>query len=72
MAAERYVMDIQTACLRLEQYPESGRKYDETYRVLVARNHVVFYRLYPNADEVRIVTVIDGRRDVSRVINALK
>lgn len=65
-------MDIRTACLRLEEYPESGRKYDETYRVLVARNHVVFYRLHPNAGEVRIVTVIDGRRDVSKVIDALK
>jgi plasmid stabilization system protein ParE len=43
-AAERYVEGIREACLELEPLPECGRLYDDRYRVLVVRNHLIFYR----------------------------
>lgn len=64
-AAASYVEAIVEACERLRSFPMSGRTYNKRYRVLVVRNHLVFYRHAMQSANVIIVAVIDGRRDIS-------
>jgi toxin ParE1/3/4 len=65
-AAERYVSELQAACERLAPFPMSGRLYNDQFRVLVFRNHLVFHRYDESAGIVSVVMVIDGRRDLTR------
>lgn len=66
-AAERYVSELQAACERLTPFPLSGRFYNEQFRVLVFRNHLVFHQYDKVAGMVSVVMVIDGRRDLTRL-----
>jgi toxin ParE1/3/4 len=68
-AALNYVAEIEGQCLQLADFPESGRRYNETYRCLVFRNHLIFYRHDSDANRVTIVTVLDGRRDLERLLS---
>lgn len=70
-AAEAYLEEIVSACDRLRFFPSSGRKYDSRYRVLIVRNHLVFYLQDADASTVCIVAIIDGRRDVIAVLDDL-
>jgi plasmid stabilization system protein ParE len=70
-AAEAYLEDIVGACDRLRSFPASGRKYDDRYRVLIVRNHLVFYQQDADAASVSIVAIIDGRRDVMAALDDL-
>jgi toxin ParE1/3/4 len=70
-AATRYVKALRTACRRLVDYPQSGRVFDETYRVIVYRNHLVFHRYDGARKTVIVVRVVDGRRDLSAGIDQL-
>ena len=63
-AAISYVNGLEKACERLRTFPRSGRQYDDRYRVLVHRNHLIFYRISDSAS-VHVVTIVDGRRDPS-------
>jgi plasmid stabilization system protein ParE len=63
-AALRYAKALRKACLRLVDYPQSGRLFSETYRVLVYRNHLVFHRHDPKRNVVVVVRVVDARRDL--------
>jgi plasmid stabilization system protein ParE len=67
-AASIYVDAIAQSCERLSQFPESGRVFNERYRVLVVRNHLVLYRYDAGAREVTIARVIDGRRDIAALL----
>jgi plasmid stabilization system protein ParE len=70
-AATRYVKALRTACRRLVDYPQSGRVFDKTYRVIVYRNHLVFHRYDAARKIVIVVRVVDGRRDLSGGIDQL-
>lgn len=71
-AAKNYVAELKRACERLGEFPEKAPRYDERYRALVFRNHLVFYRFDREEDEVVIIGVIDGRRDVTAILRKLK
>ena len=70
-AAERYLGEVRASCFRLGDFPELGRRYDKAYRVLVVRNHLIFYRYESRRARVNIVTVIDGRRDLADLLPKL-
>ena len=57
------------ACRLLEDHPYGGRARNEVrpgLRSVVARPHVIFYRVTP--DEIaEIVRVLDGRRDIEEI-----
>jgi plasmid stabilization system protein ParE len=63
-AALRYASALQETCLRLVDYPLSGRSFNDTYRVLVYRNHLVLHRYDPERNVVVVVRVVDARRDL--------
>ena len=65
-ATTSYVDDLERACSGLADFPMQGSQYNERYRALVVRNHLVFYRHDQNENEVTIVTILDGRRDMTR------
>lgn len=67
-AAEQYVDEIRQASARLIDFPDLGRRYNDRYRVLVVRNHLIFYWHEINQAEVVIVTILDGRRDVEALL----
>ena len=67
-AAVRYIEDIVDAIGRLAHFPESARRYNLRYRVLVVRNHLVFYRFEADSRRVVISAIVDGRRDVASLI----
>lgn len=67
-AAQDYVDGLFRASGRLENFPLSGRRYDDTYRVIVYRNHLLFYAFDEIEDRVSITMVIDGRRDLQRLL----
>jgi plasmid stabilization system protein ParE len=52
--------------------PKKAPRYDERYRALVFRNHLVIYRFARAEDKVLIIAVIDARRDVSTILRQLK
>lgn len=64
-AAGRYVDGLENACGKLRIFPQSGRRYDDRYRLLVYRNHLIFYRVSEATSSVHIVAIVDGRRDPS-------
>jgi plasmid stabilization system protein ParE len=67
-AAKNYVDAIGKSCEKLSQFPESGRVYNERYRVLVIRNHLELYRYDSGGNEVTIARVLDGRRDIEALL----
>ena len=67
-AANRYVTDLADACQRLSEFPLSGRRYNARFRCLTFRNHLVFYQFDDAVERVRIVAVIDGRRDIKGLV----
>lgn len=68
-AAISYAEGIRDACRGLGDFPEQGRRYDSTYRLIVYRNHIVFYRY--GRDIVEISAVVDGRRDIAEILGGL-
>lgn len=68
LAANSYVSGLSQACEKLANFPLSGRRYNSEFRCFVFRNHLVFYRFDEAANHVRIASVIDGRRDLARMI----
>ena len=70
-AARRYVEALQKTCRRLVDYPQSGKQFNEAYRVIVYRNHLVFHRYDAARETVAIIRVVDARRDLSAGIDEL-
>lgn len=67
-AAITYVHDVEDACAKLADFPLQGRQYNNLYRALVIRNHLIFYRYDEIRDTVVIAAVIDGRRDLQNLL----
>jgi len=67
-AAERYCGEMERSALKLAEFPEMGRKYVSRYRVLIFRNHLIFYRHEAQTGLVTITTVLDGRRDIEALL----
>ena len=66
--ADDQLRGIDRACERLEEWPYSSRARDELVaglRSLVVYPNVIFYRV--RANDVEIVRVIDGHRDIDRI-----
>ncbi len=68
MAARAYTGEILDAVKILRQFPEGGAPWDEMYRTLAIRNHLLFYRYSADTGKVTIVTIIDGRRDLESIL----
>lgn len=64
----KYVAALIDACARLADFPLSGRRYNAEFFSIVFRNHLIFFRFNEHVDEVTIVAVIDGRRDIESII----
>jgi len=71
-AAARYVSELRHACEQLGQFPEKAPQYNERYRALVYRNHLVFYRFAREDDKVLVIAILDARRDVPAILRNLK
>jgi toxin ParE1/3/4 len=71
-AAVRYIDDLERSCAGLADFPRRGRPYNERYRAIVVRNHLVFYRYESEPDEVVIVAVLDGRRELPKLIETIE
>ena len=67
-AAWSYISDPEEACRRLAEFPNMGWQYNERYRAIAVYNHLIFYSHDPEQRMIRIVAVIDGRRDVPNVL----
>ena len=68
LTADSVVRRIGDACRLIEDYPLGGRARDEVrpgLRSIVARRHVIFYRV--RDDSAEIVRVLDGRRDLDEI-----
>ena len=68
-AADKYVAELRLSCERLTQFPLSGRRYNDEFRVLTFRNHLVFYWYDDATKIVSIAMVIDGRRDLYKLFD---
>jgi toxin ParE1/3/4 len=65
-AALAVVRDLRTRCLSLEDFPMRGRRYNATYRTLVAIPYLIFYRVEDGT--VVIVRVLHGAQNIARVL----
>jgi len=66
--ADLIVHDIDHACELIGQHPFAGKARDEVgagFRSIVARPHVIFYRV--NAETPEIIRVLDVRRDTEEI-----
>lgn len=71
-AALTYVNEITDSVDRLRDFPESGRRFNRRYRVLIVRKHLVFYRYIPADGRVVVSAVVDGRQDIAKALRELK
>jgi plasmid stabilization system protein ParE len=70
-AAKRYVEALRNACRRLTDFPQSGQSFDDNYRVIIYRNHLVFHRYDATRSVVTVIRVVDARRDLSARVDQL-
>lgn len=66
-AASRYVGELRSRCNDLSSMPNVGRRF-RRYRVIVVRNHLVFYLVDNVSATVTIVAIIDARRDLDSIL----
>ena len=67
-AATAYADAIWSASERLASFPRSGRIFFDEFRMIVVRNHLLFYRYDLQPNQIRIVRVLDGRMDYPRLL----
>lgn len=68
-AASRYASDLRSIYQRLSALPEIGSprpKLGSRIRIVVLFPYVVVYEYLSRDDMVRIVRIIDGRRNITR------
>ncbi len=67
-SAETLTHDIQRRLRRLEDFPEIGSPRDNLFggcRLLVIRRYLVLYRYDQPLDEVHVVRILEGERDLT-------
>ena len=65
VAADRYIDHLRDRASELLHFPELGRARDEIHpglRSLLARNHLIFYRL--EDEEVQVLRILHGSMDL--------
>ena len=65
IAADRYIDHLRDRALELLHFPELGRAWEEIHsglRSLLARNHLLFYRL--ERQEVQVLRILHGSMDL--------
>ena len=67
-AAKTCVKELLESCRILEQFPLGGPAWNDRYRTLAVRNHLIFYRFDVATGGVTIVALLDGRRDLEQVM----
>lgn len=68
--AEEYLLNLEMVFELIVQNPQMGRLREEIragLRSLPKAKHIIFYRLLP--DRVRIIRVLHGRQDLTRLID---
>jgi toxin ParE1/3/4 len=76
MAAEHWLTEIEDRVAMLVEHPRLGVRRPELSkpaRIVPVGNYLIFYQTHPNTDEgavdeVEIVRVVHGSRDLSRVL----
>lgn len=71
-AAVDYIHEITASVSHLELFPETGKRFNRRYRVLVVRQHLIFYKYLASRQKIVIAAVIDARRDVAHLARQLK
>lgn len=69
-ASERYIDALIETGEQLRSFPERARVYSGDIRVLPFRNHLIFYRVIEEKDEVEILRVRDGRQQVEDLLDS--
>jgi toxin ParE1/3/4 len=67
-AAERIVHDIDQAISSLVLFPERGPQRDDLrrgLRMLVVHRYLVIYRFEQSLDEIHILRILEGERDLT-------
>ena len=67
-AAVRYIEEIEKRVGGLADHPQKAPVYNETYRMMVVRNHSVFYRFDEAQNTIIVVSVIYGGRDLENLM----
>lgn len=72
--ALNYLDKIESAVNTLREFPYTGSypRYSilrkQGYRVLIVERHLVFYKVFPEKNEVIIYAIVDGRREYKNLI----
>lgn len=61
-AALRLMTRLQDACLSLADFPFVGRRFGDSYRVIVSGRYLIFYRVDEAGERVIIVAILHGAR----------
>lgn len=67
-AAKRLMEKFYERCKSLVQLPRRGRIYKGEHRVLVEGNYLIFYRIDEPHEQVIVVAVIHGSRDIPAIL----
>ncbi|WP_220464976.1 type II toxin-antitoxin system RelE/ParE family toxin [Granulicella sp. 5B5] len=75
LAAERWLTEIEERAAMLVEHPRLGVRrpeFEPSARILSVGNYLIVYETHPDTDEgavdeVEIVRVVHGQRDLSRV-----
>ena len=70
LAAEQVIAEIRGTCELLSNFPRLGRarqEIRESCRCMPVSRYVVYYNYSLSQDEVQIVRVVDGARDIDEV-----
>lgn len=67
-AASEYVDEINERVSKLQDFPFVGRKYNESFRMLIVRKYLIFYRVDDSNTKIFITSVIYGGRKLEEII----
>lgn len=61
-AAMRLMTRLEERCLSLADFPFMGRRFGDSYRVIVSGRYLIFYRVDEAGERVVIVAILHGAR----------
>jgi plasmid stabilization system protein ParE len=67
--ALRYAVDFDAAIDRIADLPHTGsprKQYGSDVRVVIVDPYLIFYSSPPSGDEVRVLRILHGSRDITR------